>query len=498
MKVPGADVFRELRGSLDEIHGDAARVRDEHQRLDSRMNDLITERGAALLELARHYLPTISRDAVESSFAEIRDDLRAILERKDRRSTELTGRLERLRGAADAAQLKQQGSAAAANEAAVARDAAQAELAKRLTENVEFQDLSKRALAAEAELARDEERVEQIKREAKEKLPAYDRSTLFRYLYERRFGTPDYTGRGLARRLDRWVARLIDYGRAGRSYNFLQVTPQLMEAETARRREEFHRTMDRIEAIEKRAAEDVGLAARIRQATEAAADQERLTGLLAGDRERVQSAEQELSNLDQQQGQFYEEALSRFRTFLAKTETGVLESRARETAERIDDEIVTRIRILTDEINELEPRVRQLLQDGQAATKRSEGMDFIVRRFEQGNFHESRSFFEEGFDVRPLIQQYRAGAFDKDAFWTMLKRAQERIPTELEQRAAKAATDLMNSPMTGALVEAMVTVAGAALSQSVGRSVDRRRNFHSGGTSSPIDAKPNWVRTNPK
>jgi hypothetical protein len=495
MKIRGAQVFQDLRASLDDVHADAARIRADYQRLDARMKSVVDERGVALLELAKHYVPAISREAVENSFAEIRGELAAIVERKERRVQELSDRIGRLRDAAAAGQVKFDAAAASAKQAADTQAAVQSELSKRLAENTEFQDFSKRALEAEAELQRDEERITEIRREAKEKLPAYERSSLFRYLQEQRFGTPDYTHRGLTRRLDRWVASLISYSQARPSYNFLQVTPAIMEQETARRKEEFNHLMDRIESIEQQTATELRLSESVRNSATTAADRDRLSGLLTADQERVRSADQERAALDQAQGQFYEEAIARLRNFLARAKTSLLQARAMETPDKVDDDIVMRLRILEDELTDLEPRIGQLTADSQAADKRSEGMEFVVRRFEQSNFHDVQSFFEDGFDVMPLVAQYRAGAFDKDAFLQQLKRAQERVPTELERRAGEAAKNMMNSPLTGALVEAMVTVAGAALTTSVGRSVDRRRPFTS---SSPqtIDSKPVWVKTN--
>jgi len=496
MKVRGATVFEELRRALLDVHADAARIHEDHQRLDARMHDLVSQRGEAILELAQHYLPTISRDVVESSFAEIRNDLRVILERKERQSQELTGRLGRLREAAAHTQAQLQAAAEQATNLVRQRDATQVELTQRLAANPEFQNLSKSTLAAEAELQKDEERVAQIKNEAGEKLPAYERSSLFQYLQKQRFGTPEYASRGIIRRLDRWLARSIDFGRARSSYQFLRATPELMRQETARRRDEFHKQMTRLEEIETQTAKELSAPDRIAAADKARQDQQRIAGSLESDQERVRLAEQELAALDQAQGRFYEEALSRFRGFLSQAETRLLETKASQTPDRLDDEIVTRLRIISDDLAELQPQVSRLTEESQAADKRSAGMEFLVRRFEQANFHEERSFFADGFDVASLIQQFRAGAFDKDAFWEMLKRSQERELTEFEKRASEVAKRAMNGPLAGSLAEAMIQVAGAALSQSVGRSINRRQNFSS-NSSAPTDSKPTWVRTNP-
>ena len=90
----------------------------------------------------------------------------------------------------------------------------------------------------------------EIRAEAQEKLPSYDKNRLFRYLLDRDYGKPEYKKKGWTRRLDRWVAKLIDYQGARRSYDFLRVTPELMAAEVARRREQFNVLMEQVERIE--------------------------------------------------------------------------------------------------------------------------------------------------------------------------------------------------------------------------------------------------------
>ncbi|MBX3443797.1 MAG: hypothetical protein KF774_15415 [Planctomyces sp.] len=474
MKIPGNIVFQELRRSLSDLHADAAALRTQHRELDARMQQVIAERGAAFLELARHYLPVLSREASDRTFGGIRDDLLAIVERKERRVRELAERLGRLQESAAASQARADASLAAADEATRNRDQRRQALVDQLARNEEFQTLSRQALESEQELQRDEERVVEIQREAAEKIPAYERSRLFRYLRDVGFGTADYRPRGLRRRMDRWVARQIEFSRASRSYDFLRHTPDIMRTETDRRRDEFHRTMERIEALETTAAGELAIEQSERAATAAAAERERLTLSAAADRDRVQALELELAALDQQQGQFYEDAVNRFRTFLAQTEMGLLESRALQTPDRVDDEIVGRLKSLTGELADLDPRVSELVERSQAAVSRCEGMEFIVRRFEQSNFHVAQSFFEPSFDTAGLVSQFRTGAFDRDAFWQLIRRSQERELTEFERRAAQAASDMLQHPLTGALAEAMARVAGATLSGTVGRSVQRR------------------------
>jgi hypothetical protein len=496
MPTPGAVVFETLKRALAAAQEEAAAVHEEAKRIDAEMAGLATRRSEAVLELARLALPELTRPAVEGGFAEVRQDLLTIVERKERRAREIGERLARLRGAADESRGKRDTARAAAQAAVQRQTEVQAELARSLEANAEFQELSRKALQAEAELKRDEERVSQIAHESKEKLPAYEQSRLFQYLMGQRFGTSEYRGRGLVRRFDRWVGRLVEFDRASRSYRFLLTTPGLMDAETAKRRTEFNGLMQRIEDIEREAAERLDVSGVVAAVDATAKVLERLEQQLTEAEARAADVERELVSLDQEQGRFYEEALSRLKTFLVQAEGGLLERRAAATPDPSDDEVTLRIRVLTEEIAAMEPRLARQKNLSGDASRTSDGLAHLTRRFEQANFHETRSYFADGYDIGKSIELFRTGVLARDAFWDEIKRNQERVPTEFEKRASETIAHAMNGPLSGALAEAMLNVAGAAVGQSVGRTVSRRQAFD--GERGQRESGAKWVRVNPK
>ena len=216
-----------------------------------------------LLELAHHYLPEISRETIASSFREIREDLRQVLASKQRRQQQLGQELEKIETDILRQQVELDQVTEALDEKVAQREKLEAVVAERLAGHDSFQQLSGRALEAEQELDRNEQRIAEIGKEVAEKRPAYENSRLFQYLHQQGYGTPGYDPKGrkwgLTKRLDRWVARMIDYGRARRSYDFLRVTPELMQAEVDRRRREFNALMEQVEAIEDTISDEVGL-----------------------------------------------------------------------------------------------------------------------------------------------------------------------------------------------------------------------------------------------
>ena len=491
MPIPGRQVFQELRQAHEQARADAERAVGAERHLKTEIEQVVSDRGTALLELAKHDLPDIRRETIQSAFAEIQRDLLRIVERKEQTLAELQGRIERL--------------LAAEQEASRACSQADEQLTQHLAEQLrlqavvqtdlqnhaEFPALSQHAVEAEAALHRDEKRIADVQAGASEKLPTYERSSLFQYLYRRRFLTPEYNARGWTRRLDRWVSGLIGYPTAKRGYEFLKNTPGLMQVELTRRREVFHQWMAQIETIQDEVAQRVGLTPVIAAANEARVQRGRLDEQLAQTRQLTVKAQAELATISQDQCQFYHTALDRYRAFLDDTETAVLEQRAERTGSTRDDEIVSRIRFLTEQIGKLKPQLQSTAHEVAASVGVSDGFEFITRRMEQSNYEEDRSHFDDQLHLDQLLERYRKGILSREALWSELKQHQafERTPAET------TVMDIVNHPMTHVLAQAMVQVVGAALQQGVNRSIQRRSG--SSGPAFPDIPAPTWVRTNP-
>ena len=95
MPIPGADIYHQLQTALDQQRAAVAEQKRNVDVLDHQLNELVARKGAALLELAQHYLPEFSRSSIEATFAEVRASLLEILGRKERIHAELTARAGR-------------------------------------------------------------------------------------------------------------------------------------------------------------------------------------------------------------------------------------------------------------------------------------------------------------------------------------------------------------------------------------------------------------------
>lgn len=476
----GTEVWKVLKTELKAAKDDLARCQEAAGSLDAEMREVMERKGEALSKLAQLYLPEVSRPAIESTFGAIRDDLLEILRRKEGRQRDLQRQInatedETRRRGGELDELT-----ARLNAKVAERERLEAQVAETLKGNADFQERSQLALKAEEQLHRNEGRVGEIEKEAADKLPYYEKSRLFLYLYRRKYGTIDYNVTGWVKDIDGWLAKLIDYGKARIGYEYLKKTPKLVAEEVARRREQFNQLMQQVEAIQHAEADKAGLTAVLEEG-EALGDKR---DLLVGDIERLrtqaQGLQQALAQLAQSQNEFYTEAVERFRNFLGETKTAVLAQRARETPEPDDDRLVAELATLNRRNEEMTGRLDEVARRRQAADRAQEGLDLIAQRYRQANFDSQRSYFLPGFDVGRLLSQFREGSLDADRVWRAVQGAQQFRPHWVESTATQGG-QIITGPSGRVILGAILDAANVAMQEAAYRGVQRRGGGFGGG-----------------
>ena len=499
--IAGSDVLQVLEHALTHARGRGNELQNSLSQLDQVTQEAVARRGKALLDLARHYLPEMSAQAVERTFNEVRRDLEELLLRQQRRQRELQTEWDAALDQRQQMESQLEQITAELNALVTRREALQTQLADQLLADPAFQQLSQQVLSAEQALKRNEGRVAESKQEANEKLPAYERSSLFQYLHERKYGTPEYASGGLTKRLDGWIARMIDFPRARQSYNFLRITPELMAAEVERRRSEFTGLMEQIETIEDERSEKIGLTDVLSQGVECGKRRDELLTKIQFEQERRDRLELELQAIENDSNEFYSQGIDRLQSFLGNMEESALEAKTRQTAERADDEIFAEITWLNKQLQAARENSQQLFQERAAWEEKLGGLDYIVRRFHLSEYDSQRSMFPASYDPRPHVDSYLRGEVNREGLWQALSELQRFAPTWVQERyeehyggrkrgsdANDSDDNLFDSDISMVLVRVLGEIAGAALRGAVHRGMERR---------SPIRQKNRKTRGQP-
>jgi chromosome segregation ATPase len=185
----------------------------------------------------------------------------SLLDDREQALTDLRQRIGRSEATRTALQERRARSAAAVDAADERLDAAQASAQTHLSADSAYQQ--QLALAQEAdrvaELAEEKTRVAEMDRS--EKGRPYEQDPLFHYLWERDYGTAQYQGSRLIRRLDDWVARLCGYQTARPNYAMLLEIPRRLREHAQGRRSRADAELQALQQLERGAAGDKGVPA---------------------------------------------------------------------------------------------------------------------------------------------------------------------------------------------------------------------------------------------
>ena len=483
--IRGPQIFSALQQAQRQVHNNIAELEKSTREFDGKMDRLVSIRSEEFVELAKHYLPDLSIESIEQSFVGVRSELMAIFRRKMLREEELSAAIELAQQTILQAQEETDRVTQELNEKAEERDHLQEVVSENLKQMPEYQDLTNQAAIAEHRLTQNEERMKQVNSETAEKLPSYEESRLFKYLYDRNFATPHYKSKGIIKRLDRWLARYIGYSKARQSYNFLKVTPGLMQQELQRRRDSFNQLMEQIESLEAKVEKEVGLTDVIEEGERLGLKRDELVTQIEDQNIQLEEFQIELSDSRKSKDKHYDEALTRMRKYLEETEEAVLQEQAEKTVDQEDDKIVADIVELNNHIGDLQPEILILVGKRKALTEKQAGLDDIVQRFRSSNFDSNRSVFPDDFEIGKFIGRYMNNVLDARSLWKHIRRSQKFQ----ESWAQQTATDVLTDPSAQIVLHTMLDLAKEALKSSARRSVYRRNSSRSSGISFPDFSK---------
>ena len=468
MPIPGPTVHQQLLDAYANVQSYLEAERDSILDAKDRREELKGDRGEALDSLAEHYLPELTQQAIAKTWGEVRDAMMQILHRKQEHVRRVEQELAELNQRRQQLDQKLIETNDVFDKARAEQDRIAAKVERELRENDRFSELSDRAAMAEAALERAEANLQEIDQESARKLPAYDQSSLFRYLYDRGYGTDQYTHKGLTRNMDRWLARYIDYAKAKQSYEFLLKTPDQMRQIIAEDRQSLDTVMSELENSRDDAAEKNGLPAAIKKTEDLLEERRKQLALIDAVLKQTKEKNAERTDVGDVRGSYYRDAIGLFRELLDGREVSELRQRAAQTEEITDDQIVARLIGVDVAIGKVDEAARQQRSRLDEIQSFLDGLGRVIQRFRAAQFDSARSNFLSSLNIdEEVARAHEEG--DVDALWQRIRRAQRWGAIEEEGDAAAVA-----NPMQQILVNAMTGAAGRDQAEPARRAGDRR------------------------
>lgn len=463
----GPHVYEQLRSGAAEARRAADAAAAVAARARSLVDAVAAERLAAVQKLADAQLPELSAAAAHAAWPEAAPDLLQFEQQRQARAAELQREIATAEDGRGYAEERLQQATAALDATMDRRDELVAKATALLAADPQHAGEVAAAAQAEVALARDLERAEELAAEAKQKLPPYEQSRLFQYLWTRQFGTPQYRGRGFTARMDRRLAEFVGYAQAVGSYRFLLSTPALVKLEVERRTSQVQAMRKALDAREDAAELSVGLPPVLAEVTaltsqrEAAQREHEVASL------RLARAHAALRDEAGSRGQFHAQALRRLGDYLSRAELVTLEGRARATPGLEDDALVARIRTATAELQSAAAELPRLEADARRLDGIADGLEEVLLRFQRHDFASSRSFFTSA-EPGVLLRDVREGRIGYEDFWTTLERAHRARPTQLVQSGSNTASVLQGIGFALRIAGAVADIASSSRGRSSG------------------------------
>ena len=468
MPLSGPDVHKQLMEGYNDAQTELEELRDQVSSEKGQREDLDDQRGNALVDLAEFYLPELTRQAIQETWIEIRSNVAELLSRKEEHRQQLDDRLSQMTSRRQQEERELDDLRHAIDELIDRQQDLLKQIDQRLREDDEFKRLSDRAALAEAALERAEANLNEVEQDSAKKLPEYDASDLFRYLYDRGYGTEAYAKRGFTRRMDRWLAQYIDFAEAKKSYDFLKNTPDQMRKIIAEDRASLDTVMDELERRRDVVAKETGLTETMQQIADH--EEQRDSKIVQIDAtlnesEKLQAA---LSDLEDTRGTYYRQAIELFREMLQRSSSRDLERMASRTPEVTDDQIVSRLRGVDASVEKLDDMASNRRRQIKAQQDYLDDFGRMIQQFRSARFDSARSQFSDNLDVYEVLHEAQRSQ-DADYLWNKLRRAHRWGPSMMER-----VTDVATHPLTQVLINAMAHAAGAAWEAHARRAGERR------------------------
>jgi hypothetical protein len=405
-----------------------------HRRLEEagrRLTEIRNQTAEEFRRLAKFRLDELTANRV---IARLDETDRAVVDLLQRRSREL-GDLE----AEIQQNLARQSELKSEREEAVRRrdelvtevDRHAAELRGQLAAQAAYQTQAQYAREAAARAERAETKAAQAEADREEKGRPYREDALFMYLWNRRFLTPDYTGGGLTRALDGWVAKLIRYPDARSNYFMLTELPLRLREHAERQKTIAAQESQKLIELEEQALQGDGIRPKKEALLAVKKEIEGIEARVEAEEKRHQALIEKRALYSAASDELSQQAIQLQVAEIRNDTLSNLYREAQATSRPDDDVIVSRIQGLMAEEQSLSAEIGNLQSELDRQQKSFQEIEELRRRFRRSGYDSGHSYFPGGLDLAALLALLLSGRASGGDVWGRIGREQEfRLPRQ--------------------------------------------------------------------
>lgn len=312
-------------------------------------------------------------------------------------------------------------------QAALTLDEAESATQQRLDADPAYQAQHEKTTEAERTAAHANDKATLSEQNLEEKGEPYRNDPLFIYLWERHYGTGDYSANPLVRFLDGKVAKLIKYADARPNYHRLQEIPLRLREHADLVQAEASTEFDKLRDWDTKARKQDGV-------TALEEELKKQTDVLEKIDERIDDAADKLQQQLQQKTDFatgededYLKIVKYLSMELSHDELHDLRQEAYATPLLEDDEIVHRLMDKEEQQHNLEQLLLDLKKGIRLHQQRQQEIELLRRDFKRNHFDQMGSGFADGALVSIALANFLNGELDRGALLRVFETQQRFI-----------------------------------------------------------------------
>ena len=279
-----------------------------------------------------------------------------------------------------------------------------------------------KAIRAAEVTRRADEKASQSEADLASKGEPYQEDSIFMYLWQRRYMTPDYRANGIIRSLDGWVARLIDYRQTRADYHMLNELPLRLREHADRAAEEARRQQQALQALERQTAEKDGVGTSQTALESAEKQLQQVNDEIEAHEKRYQELLGQKADFAAGEDKYTQKAIEVLVAELESEDTLELYRQAQATPRPEDDAIVMRLHKLQQEQQETKVRISDLKADRQQQRMALEELTKLAGKFRRSNYDARHSSFPTNLGIGILLGEILRGGRSSGSAWEQDRR----------------------------------------------------------------------------
>ena len=423
--ITGRDTLQEINDHVLQAQSQIENADREMGNLTSRLSRLRLEEAEQFRQLARFRLDEMNAGHMAARLDKAHHAVPTFLDQHKQALAELENGLEQVKQSQQKLEQQRESQIDARDKAVEALQRQLAGSKEKLEQDEGYRLQQEKAFRAAEVTGRAAEKASQSEADLASKGKPYQEDSIFMYLWQRRYMTPDYRANGIIRSLDGWVARLIDYKENRADYHMLNELPLRLREHADQAAEEAKRQQQALQTLERQTAEKDGVGT-LQSALEKSETQlQQINGEIETHEKRYQELLGQKAGFAAGEDKYTQKAVEVLVAELEREDTIELYRQAQATPRPEDDVIVMQLHKLQQEEQETNKRISDFKADRRQQRKALEELTKLRSKFRRSNYDAGHSSFPSNLGLGILLGEMLRGGRSSGSTWDKIGDSQK-------------------------------------------------------------------------